>query len=125
MHDPATGAKVLDDVRLRDSGAVGETRAEDRPDISFQADFDLTGVAAQAPQGASLDWSRAEFLIGASDPRGAQSDISLQAAGQTLPLAPATSVSDTGLQTDTNFGRITGVRGNTNRIVQLGLRFRF
>jgi hypothetical protein len=32
---------------------------------------------------------------------------------------------NTGQQTDTNFGRITGVRGNTNRIIQLGLRFRF
>ena len=31
----------------------------------------------------------------------------------------------TGQQTDTNFGRITGVRANTNRIIQLGLRFRF
>jgi len=27
--------------------------------------------------------------------------------------------------TDTNFGRVTGVRANTNRIIQLGLRFRF
>lgn len=32
---------------------------------------------------------------------------------------------NTGQQTDTNFGRITGVRGSTNRIIQLGLRFRF
>ena len=31
----------------------------------------------------------------------------------------------TGAQTDTNFGRVTGVRANTNRIIQLGLRFRF
>lgn len=31
----------------------------------------------------------------------------------------------TGEQTDANFGRITGVRPNTNRIIQLGLRFRF
>ena len=31
----------------------------------------------------------------------------------------------TGQQTDTNFGRITGVRPATNRIVQLGIRFRF
>jgi hypothetical protein len=31
----------------------------------------------------------------------------------------------TGNQTDTNFGRITGVRANTNRVVQLGVRFRF
>ena len=28
-------------------------------------------------------------------------------------------------ETDTNFGRITGVRANSNRIIQLGLRFRF
>jgi hypothetical protein len=32
---------------------------------------------------------------------------------------------NTGQQTDANFGRITGVRPNTNRIIQLGLRFRF
>ena len=32
---------------------------------------------------------------------------------------------NTGAQTDTNFGRITGVRPSTNRIIQLGLRFRF
>ena len=32
---------------------------------------------------------------------------------------------NTGVMTDTNFGRITGVRASTNRIIQLGLRFRF
>jgi hypothetical protein len=31
----------------------------------------------------------------------------------------------TGQQTDTNFGRITGVRGSTNRVIQLGVRFTF
>ena len=31
----------------------------------------------------------------------------------------------TGALTDTNFGRVTGVRPNTNRIIQLGIRFRF
>jgi hypothetical protein len=31
----------------------------------------------------------------------------------------------TGEQTDTNFGRITSVRGNSNRVVQLGVRFMF
>jgi hypothetical protein len=31
----------------------------------------------------------------------------------------------TGAQTDTNFGRVTGVRGSTNRVVQLGVRFTF
>ena len=32
---------------------------------------------------------------------------------------------NTGAQTDTAFGRVTGVRPSTNRIIQLGLRFRF
>ena len=32
---------------------------------------------------------------------------------------------NTGQQTDTNFGRVTGVRPATNRIIQLGVRFRF
>jgi len=31
----------------------------------------------------------------------------------------------TGEQTDPNFGRITGVRGNSNRVVQLGFRFKY
>jgi carboxypeptidase family protein len=31
----------------------------------------------------------------------------------------------TGQQTDTNFGRVTGVRPSTNRVIQLGVRFRF
>jgi hypothetical protein len=31
----------------------------------------------------------------------------------------------TGRMTDTNFGRVTGVRASTNRVIQLGLRFRF
>ena len=31
----------------------------------------------------------------------------------------------TGAQTNTNFGKITGVRGNSNRVIQLGTRFSF
>jgi hypothetical protein len=31
----------------------------------------------------------------------------------------------TGEQTDTNFGRISNVRGNSNRVIQLGVRFTF
>jgi hypothetical protein len=31
----------------------------------------------------------------------------------------------TGEQTDVNFGRVTGVRNNSNRVIQLGLRFTF
>jgi hypothetical protein len=32
---------------------------------------------------------------------------------------------NTGVMTDANFGSITGVRANSNRVIQLGLRFRF
>ena len=32
---------------------------------------------------------------------------------------------NTGVMTDQNFGSITGVRANSNRVIQLGLRFRF
>ena len=39
----------------------------------------------------------------------------------TCPSAAACTSS----QTDTNFGRITTVRANSNRVIQLGVRFRF
>lgn len=60
-----------------------------RSDIAFNASFDLAGVPANAPDGAILDWNRAEFLVGATDARGAQSDIVLDAGGKALTLGPA------------------------------------
>lgn len=65
-----------------------------RADLAFDAAFDLTATPIAAPQGATLDWSRAEFLLGVSDPRGAQSDIALKVGDATLQLAPATTVSE-------------------------------
>jgi len=61
-----------------------------RSQIVFDASFDLTGVPANAPNNATLDWNRAELLVGVSDPRGAKSDVLLNAAGEDLTLAPAT-----------------------------------
>jgi len=61
--------------------------------LDFAATFDLAGVAARAPIGASLDWPRAEFLIGASDARGAQADVLFTAAGKPLEVAPAATLS--------------------------------
>ena len=78
------------DVRKRSLFRVPVYRA----DLDFDAAFDLTGVPANAPRGAVLDWSRAEFLIGVSDPRGAQSDATLSAGGRTLLLAPATTLAE-------------------------------
>ena len=71
-------------------------------DLAFTSRFDLAESATKAPPGAVLDWERAEFLIGASDARGAQADVVLKVAGQTLPLAPASSLSDVSLQSNPN-----------------------
>ena len=49
-------------------------------DITFNASFDLSGVPTHAPAGALLDWNRAEFLVGASDARGARSAMSASIA---------------------------------------------
>jgi inner membrane protein len=58
-------------------------------DLKLDAIFDLTGVPADAPQGAELDWTRAEIVVGASDPRGALADATLTADGTTSTLIPA------------------------------------
>lgn len=58
-------------------------------DLSYAASFDLANAGAEAPRGAVLDWSRAEIVLGASDARGAKSDIGLTLAGQTVALTPS------------------------------------
>jgi inner membrane protein len=83
-------------------------------DIAFQASFDLTDAAAQAPQGSLLDWNRAEFLIGASDARGAKADVALQVADRSQPMAPASVLSESAL---------TGVEPRRGAAQDRGLRF--
>jgi len=58
-------------------------------DTKLDAAFDLTGVPSTLPQGAELDWSRAEILVGVSDARGALADAALTANGKSSTLAPA------------------------------------
>ncbi|MGA7155662.1 MAG: cell envelope integrity protein CreD [Acidobacteriaceae bacterium] len=57
--------------------------------LTFDADFDLSGVPAAAPQGAELDWTHAEIIVGVSDPRGALADATLTTGMKTLTLVPA------------------------------------
>ena len=71
-------------------------------DIRMDAQFDLTGVPAASPQGAELDWSRAELVVGVSDPRGAQADATLTAGGDTATLVPAEFSSDLTIGGDQN-----------------------
>ncbi len=58
-------------------------------DMNLAGNFDLSGVPAAAPQGATLDWSRAEIVVGVSDARGALADATVTTAGKTMTLAPA------------------------------------
>ena len=57
-------------------------------DLKLDANFDLSGVPAAAPQGAELDWSRAEIVVGVSDARGALADATLTTDAKTVTLMP-------------------------------------
>ena len=66
-----------------------------RSDIAFHASFEVPAIASNLPTGAQLDWSRAELLVAASDPRGAHSDITLTAGGESATLRPASILPNT------------------------------
>jgi len=61
-------------------------------DLKLDAAFDLTGVPAALPPGATLDWSRAEIVVGVSDARGALADGALTLNGKTATLAPPENI---------------------------------
>jgi inner membrane protein len=71
-------------------------------DLKLDATFDLTGVPVAAPQGAELDWSRAEIVVGVSDARGALADALLTADGSTSTLVPAGVAQDISIGGDQN-----------------------
>jgi inner membrane protein len=71
-------------------------------DLKLDAVFDLTGVPAALPQGAELDWNRAEIVVGVSDARGALADATLTAGGKTSTLVPASISQDLSLGSDQN-----------------------
>lgn len=58
-------------------------------DVKMDASFDLTGVPAAAPEGAQLDWDRAEVVVGVSDARGAMADAVMSIEGKSSTMAPA------------------------------------
>jgi inner membrane protein len=101
-------------------------------DLKLDATFDLTGVPAAAPQGAELDWSRAEIVVGVSDARGALADATLTADGKTVTLVPAEIAQDISIGEDqsqhtklTLFGaKVEGIaKPNTQFNVTSALRF--
>ena len=100
-------------------------------DLKLDATFDLTGVPAAAPQGAELDWSRAEIVAGVSDARGALADALLPADGSTSTLVPAGVAQDIAIGGDQNqhvkltlFGAKAGIaKPNAQFNVTSALRF--
>lgn len=100
-------------------------------DLKFDGDFDLTGVPEDAPQGAVLDWSRAEFVVGVSDSRGALGDGQLAVDGKVGTLAPAeiaqslTIGADQGQLKLTLFGVKTGAEVKPGAMVKVASALRF
>ena len=78
-------------------------------DLKLDANFDLSGVPAAAPQGAELDWRRAEIVVGVSDAHGALADATLTTDAKTMTLVPAE------IAENITFG------GDQNRLVKLSL----
>ncbi len=90
--------KTLTEERRRSLFTVPVFQA----DLKLDATFDLTGVPAAAPQGAELDWSRAEIVVGVSDARGALADAMLTTNGRTSTLAPAEIAQEISIGGDPN-----------------------
>lgn len=69
-------------------------------DLTFNAEFDLAGVPAAAPQEAVLDWPHAEFIVGVSDARGALTDGALTFSGRTYTLTPSETAENLSIGSD-------------------------
>ena len=60
-----------------------------KSDVKLEATFNLTEVPTAAPQGAILNWTHAEIVVGVSDARGALADALLTLNDKTATMAPA------------------------------------
>jgi inner membrane protein len=71
-------------------------------DLKMDAEFDLTGVPSAVPQGAVLDWSHAEMMVGVTDARGAQGDATMTLDGKSSLLYPSDLSPDIAMGGDQN-----------------------
>lgn len=85
-------------------------------DLTYSATFDLRNAGAEAPLGAVLDWSRAEIVLGASDARGAKSDIRLTLGGQTVALTPSVVEPTISLASEGHDDKATPMAGSGLRL---------
>jgi len=58
-------------------------------DLKLDAAFDLTGARTALPEGAQLDWSRAQIVVGVADARGALADATLSINDKLAALVPS------------------------------------
>lgn len=86
-------AEALVDAEVRARG-IFKVRTY-TADIDFAARFDLRGEPSAAPEGATVDWSRAVILMGVSDTRSAASTAEIQIeGGEAIPLEPGSAYAD-------------------------------
>lgn len=71
-------------------------------DLKFDADFDFSDVPGSVPEGANLNWSRAEIIVGVTGPHGALTDAVLSVDTKPLTLVPAEIIGTLPLEADTN-----------------------
>lgn len=81
-------ADVKTEIRHRSLFKVPVYRAK----LELKSAFDLTGAEGDAPKGTVLDWSRAMFVVGAADARGALADPTLDTGQSSSAMAPVQDV---------------------------------
>jgi len=92
-------------------------------DLKLDGTFDLTGVPAVAPQGAELDWSRSEIVVGVSDARGALADAMLTTDGKTSTLVPAEIAQNISLSGDQSPLKLTLFGAKAEGIARPNVQF--
>jgi inner membrane protein len=92
-------------------------------DLKLDGTFDLTGVPAVAPQGAELDWSRSEIVVGVSDARGALADAMLTTDGKTSTLVPAEIAQNISLSGDQSPLKLTLFGAKAEGIAKPNVQF--
>ncbi|HWB33676.1 MAG TPA: cell envelope integrity protein CreD [Acidobacteriaceae bacterium] len=93
-------------------------------DLKLDAAFDLRGVPADLPAGATLDWSRAEIVVGVSDARGALADATLVTPAGAVTLAPAAIAQSWQFSGDDNSrSRVTLFGANEAALARPGAQF--
>jgi len=120
---PATASasvRTVTEERRRSLFKVPVYRAE----VGFDATFNLAGIPSAAPERAELDWSRAEVVVGVSNPRGAMADAILTAGGRTTTLAQAQAASSLPIGGDQSQAiRVTLLGGTIDAPIKPGARF--